>query len=97
MTTYAVAYLNVRDPETFGKYREKATEALARHGGKVAVAVPQPIRLEGSLAAPETLVLLSFETPEGAEQWHADPKLAEIHDLRRGGADVSIFVLKEAS
>ena len=95
MTTYAVAHLNVRDPETLGAYREKAGEALAKHGGRVAVVAPQPVRLDGSLQAPETLVLLAFETPEGAEQWHADPELASIHALRRNGAEVSIFVMKE--
>ena len=95
MTTYAVAHLNVRDPETLSAYREKAGEALAKHGGRVAVVAPRPVRLEGSLAAPETLVLLEFDSAEGAEQWHADPELAAIHDLRRTGADVSIFVMKE--
>ena len=97
MTTYAVAYLNVQDRETFQAYREKASAALAKHGGRIAAVAPQPLRLEGSLVAPDSLVLLAFETAEGAEQWHADPSLAETHRLRRDGADVSIFVMKEAA
>ncbi|HIC80101.1 MAG TPA: DUF1330 domain-containing protein [Kiloniellaceae bacterium] len=96
-TTYAVAYLNVRDPETFGRYREQAGEALAKHGGRVAVAVPKPIRLEGAMETPGTMVLLEFDSLEGAERWHADPDLADIHDLRRKGAEISIFVLKDSA
>ncbi len=97
MTTYAVVYLNVRDADTFAAYREKAGEALAKHGGRVAAAAPKPIRLEGSLEAPGSMALLAFDTAEGAEAWHADPELATIHDLRRSGAEVSIFVLKQGA
>jgi len=43
------------------------------------------------------MALLAFDTAEGAEAWHADPELAAIHDLRRSGAEVSIFVLKEGA
>ena len=66
-------------------------------GGRVAAAVPKPIRLEGSLETPGSLALLAFDTAEGAEAWHADPELATIHDLRRSGAEVSIFVLKQGA
>jgi uncharacterized protein (DUF1330 family) len=94
MTTYAVAYLTVRDPETFESYRQQASAALAKHGGRVEVAAPQPIRLEGSLAQPGAMALLAFDTPEGAEAWHGDPELTAVHGLRTKGADISIFVIK---
>lgn len=97
MTTYAVAYLTVQDPATFAAYRDRAGEALAKHGGRVAAVSPLPLRLEGSLDQPGAMALLAFEKAGAAEAWHADPELAELHNLRRRGADISIFVLNEGA
>ena len=93
MTTYAVAHLNVVDPEKLNAYRSQADAALAKHGGRIAVVAPNPHRLEGGLAAPQSLVLLEFPSAQAAKDWHGDPSLNELHDLRRAGADVSIFVM----
>ncbi len=97
MTTYAVAHLTVRDPAKFDVYRQKAGEALAKHGGRVAAVSAQPRRLEGGLETPGAIALLAFDEPGAAETWHADPELAELHELRRAGADISIFVINEGA
>lgn len=97
MTTYAVAYLTVRNPDSFAQYREKAGQALAKHGGRVAAASPAPLRLEGALDTPGSMALLAFDKAGAAEAWHADPDLADLHDLRRSGAEISIFVLNEGA
>ena len=34
MTAYWIAHVEVTDPETYGKYAEQATAAIAEHGGK---------------------------------------------------------------
>lgn len=98
MPSYAVAYIKtVRDADKFAAYRERAAEALARHGGRVASATRSPARLEGDLATPDVIAMLEFPTPEAAHAWHADPELAEVHDLRRGGLDITIFVTDAVS
>ena len=96
MSVYAIAHIRrIKDPAAFDAYRAAATEALAKHGGKVAQVMPQPTRLEGNLEIPHAVALLEFPSWEAARNWHADPELAEIHALRTTGTDISIFVAGE--
>lgn len=96
MSTLCVAHINPKDAEVFGKYQDVAGAALAKHGGKVLSKTPKPARLEGTLPAPAAMVLLEFPDATAAHAWHDDPELVNIHALRTGGADVSIFVLDPA-
>lgn len=90
----AFAYVNliVTNPESFAAYREKAGEALARHGGKVAAASPTQTVLEGE-AETGLGVILDFETVEGAKAWIADPDLADVHALRTGAGSSTITLI----
>ena len=72
--------------------RAVAPDALAKHGGRVASVTPKPSRLEGDMEVPGALALLEFPNPEAAHAWHEDAELATAHELRRAGADFSIFV-----
>lgn len=92
MSIFAVALVTPKDPETFAKYRDVAGEALGKHGGRVATVLQDPVRLEGSVATPKAIALLEFPNVQAAHNWHNDPELKNIHALRTGGADVSIFV-----
>ena len=92
MSVFAVAYIRgITNPETFDAYRAAAGEALAKHGGKVAQVLPKPARLEGDLEIPHALALLEFPDWKAANDWHADPALADIHALRTNGTDITIF------
>ena len=92
MSVYAIALIRrIKDPAIFDAYRAVATEALAKHGGKVAQVLPMPARLEGDLETPHVIALLEFPDWKAANSWHADPALAEIHALRTNGADITIF------
>jgi uncharacterized protein (DUF1330 family) len=92
MPVYAIAHIRqVKDPAIFDAYRAAATEALAKHGGKVAQVLPKPARLEGDLETPHALALLEFPAWKAANDWHADPALADIHALRTNGVDITIF------
>ncbi len=93
MPAYAVAYIkSVTDSDKFAAYREVAGPALAKHGGRVAVATPTPVRLEGDMQSPAIMVLLEFPSTDAVSAWHGDPELADAHELRRGGVDISIFI-----
>jgi uncharacterized protein (DUF1330 family) len=92
MSVYAIAHIRrIMDPAIFAAYRTAAAEALAKHGGRVAQALPGPTRLEGDLEIPQMLALLEFPDWKAANSWHADPALADIHTLRTNGADITIF------
>ena len=90
---YCLVQMNISNPDALGKYREKAAEALAKHGGAVAGAVPKPERLEGSLAVPDMAGVLSFPDREAAMAWFNDPELAELHDLRRSTGESTLLLI----
>ena len=90
---YAYAQLTVTNPDALNAYREKAGEALARHGGKVEAASKDFTTLDGNPAAPDTAALLSFPDRDAALAWANDPDLADLHALRRsaGGSDILLL------
>ncbi|WP_299625564.1 DUF1330 domain-containing protein [uncultured Tateyamaria sp.] len=93
MTTHAVVLLKVSNPETLALYREKAAEALARHGGSVVQASPEPSVLEGTAPTPDMMALLQFPDRAAAQAWKADPDLQDIHALRMGIGASDILLL----
>lgn len=93
MTVQALAMITVTDREALGAYREKAADALARHGGSVVAADPEPLVLEAANDAPNVVALLAFPNAEAAKAWREDPELADIHALRNRGGKSTIVVL----
>lgn len=85
--------ITVTDKEALGTYREKAPEALARHGGSVIAADPAPTVLETAGETPDIAALLSFPDAEAAQAWISDPELSEIHALRNKGGKSTIVVI----
>mmetsp|Transcript_18308 Transcript_18308/g.29248 ORF Transcript_18308/g.29248 Transcript_18308/m.29248 type:complete len:94 (+) Transcript_18308:37-318(+) len=93
MTTHAVVFLKITNPESLALYREKAADALARHGGRVVQATAEPSVLEGSPALPDMMAVLQFPDREAAEAWSADPDLTDVHALRRGSGTSDILLM----
>ncbi|MHA7773629.1 DUF1330 domain-containing protein [Roseibium sp. M-1] len=93
MTVQALAMITVTDREALGAYREKAAGALARHGGSVVAADPEPLVLEAAGDAPDVIALLSFPNAEAAKAWREDPYLTDVHALRNKGGKSTIVVL----
>lgn len=90
---YAFAKLTVINPDALAAYREKAGEALARHGGKVEQATQAFEVLDGAPEIPQVAALLSFPDRGAALAWANDPDLVETHALRRsaGGSDILLM------
>ena len=93
MPVQAIAMITVTDKEVLGAYREKAADALAKHGGSVVAADPEPLVLEAASDAPNITALLSFPSADAAKAWREDPELADIHALRNKGGKSTIVVL----
>ncbi|KPA20040.1 hypothetical protein shim_39990 [Shimia sp. SK013] len=90
---YAYAKLTVTNPEALAAYRDKAGEALARHGGKVEQASGAALAIDGTPDMPDVAAILSFPDKDSALGWINDPSLADIHALRRnaGGSDIVLL------
>lgn len=80
--TYATVEMWITNKEALAAYREKAGEALAKHGGSLVSASPNPSLLEGESSLPSMLAVLSFPDTEAAQAWIRDPELAPVHALR---------------
>jgi len=93
MTTHAIVMLRVTNPESLAQYREVAADALARHGGEVAQASPEPTVLEGAPVMPDVIAVLRFPDRAAAEAWEADPELQRAHGLRRASGSSDIILL----
>ena len=90
---YAYAALTVTNPNALAAYREKAADALARHGGQVVTATADMTVLDGTPDMPDTAALLSFPDKDSALNWANDPALADTHALRRGAGASNIVLL----
>lgn len=93
MAVQALAMITVTDKDALGAYREKAAEALAKHGGSVVGADPEPTVLEAAGDTPSVIALLAFPSADAAKAWREDPELAEVHALRNKGGKSTIVVL----
>lgn len=90
---YAIAELTITNPTSLAAYREKAVEALSRHGGAVVQASKDLTILDGAPTLPSMVALLSFPDSEAALAWAKDPELADIHALRRNAGTSNITLL----
>ena len=90
---YAYVELNITDADSFDRYKVKAGDALAKHGGSPLVSSKGSVVIEGNKEAPQIAVILSFPELEAAHAWINDPDLQHIHELRQNSGDVSIVLL----
>lgn len=90
---YAYAEITVTNPDALAEYRDVASAALAKHGGKVESAAREFTVLDGAPEAPNVAALLSFPDKDAAIAWSTDPELADVHALRRNAGASDILLL----
>lgn len=90
---YAIVTMTITSPDSLAQYREKAADALSRHGGSVLQASAALDLLEGGPDLPTMAAVLSFPRREDALAWIEDPELAPVHALRRGSGHSTIVLL----
>lgn len=93
MTAHAIVTMTVTSPESLAQYRERAADALSRHGGAVLQASADLDLLEGGPDLPTLAAVLTFPERAAALAWINDPELAPVHALRRGGGHSTIVLL----
>ncbi len=92
MTAYVVATLTVTDPDKMAAYRERAADALARHGGEVLAAAPAPHVLEGG-PGPSAAAVIRFADAQNARAWISDPDLQGTHALRTAAGQSTLLLI----
>ena len=93
MAGYVVAdLLSVRDPDSFGEYREKVGATIEQYGGQFRVVGGTVDALEGDWQP--TLVVLEFESAERARAWYDSDEYRPLKELRHRSADARLIIVE---
>ncbi len=90
---YAYAKLTVTNPDALAAYRDAASDALAKHGGKVEGASGDMTVLDGAPDISSVAAILSFPDKDAALAWSKDPALENVHALRRSAGASEIVLV----
>ncbi len=91
MAAYWIAHVHVTDPDTYGEYARRATDAIAAHGGEFLARATRTLWLEGDERARN--VVVRFPSFEDAERCYHSPAYQEALQfaLRSSERDLCII------
>jgi uncharacterized protein (DUF1330 family) len=93
MPAYVIACVNETwDQEKLIEYRERNTDAVARHGGRFVARGGRLEVLEGDYA-PVRVVVIEFPDVAAARGWYESPEYAPLRELRRSASSTDILIV----
>jgi uncharacterized protein (DUF1330 family) len=92
MAAYAVANIQITDPERYPEYRDRVAETVARYGGKYLVRGGKVDVLEGAWE-PQRLVIIEFESVERCYEWYNSLEYAPLNRLRHEVAETNLVIV----
>jgi uncharacterized protein (DUF1330 family) len=93
MPAYILVEIDVRDPETYERYKAMAPPIVAAYGGRYLVRGGKTEVLEGDWV-PKRLVLLEFDSAERAKAWWASTEYEAAKALRQQCTSTRMVVLE---
>ena len=96
MPAYVVAYTEVNDPETFGRYAAAAAPVTASHGGRYLWAGPGCEMLDGEFPG-NGHAIIEFPTREDAMRWYNSPEYQELIPMRQASGPTSLLLTPDAA
>jgi uncharacterized protein (DUF1330 family) len=92
-SAYVVLEFNVKDPEGFKDYAQRAPATVAQYGGKFLVRPGKIVSLAGD-APKGAFAVLAFETAEQAEKWARSPEYTALVPMRDKSSDARVFIVE---
>ena len=92
MSAFVIVEIEIRNSETYERYKQLAPPSIAAYGGRYVVRGGEVETLEGNWK-PARLVILEFPTMELARAWWASPEYAEGKALRQSCADTEMILV----
>lgn len=89
---YLVAHIRVNDKEGFEKFKEMVGPVISEYGGKVLVRNPNPDVREGSDSG--LVIILEFESIEGARKFYESDKYTEARAVRELASDTDLILVE---
>ena len=93
MSAYVILDVEVKDTETYARYRELGPPAVAAYGGRYLVRGGVVESLEGSWL-PSRFVILEFPTLEAARAWWASSEYAAAKALRQASTRTEMILVE---
>ena len=94
MPAYVIACVtDAWDQDKLVEYRERNTDAVARHGGRFVARGGRHEILEGDYA-PVRVVIIEFPDVEAARGWYGSDEYAPLRELRRSASVTDILVVE---
>jgi uncharacterized protein (DUF1330 family) len=82
----------VHDESVYAAYRSRVPASLAAAGGRYLARGGAVEVLEGDWS-PDRVIVVRFETPEGARRWWSSAEYAELKDMRRASTTTRMIVV----
>ena len=96
MTAYVISEVRVLDEALAQRYRELASDSIARYGGRYLVRAAQPEVAEGTWDARRRLVIVEFPTLERLREWYSSTEYAEALEIREAALDRRLVFVEGA-
>ena len=93
MPAYIIVEINVKDAETYERYKQLAPPSIAAHGGRYLIRGGKVETLEGAWQ-PKRFVMLEFPSAEQARAWWASPEYAPAKALRQASASTEMILVE---
>ena len=93
MASYLVANYNITNSEGYGAYVAAVGPTIVAHDGKILVAGPDSVAVEGNPGA--VTVVLQFPTREALQGWYDSPEYQEIIHLRTDNTEGTVVFADE--
>lgn len=82
MPAYVVVDVDVKDPEGYREYRQKAAPTVIQYGGRYLVRGGAMTHIEPGWDL-HRFVILEFPSVEQAKKWYASPEYAKVLPIRK--------------
>ena len=92
MSAYWIARVDVSDSETYGKYAEIASRAIAEHGGRFLARGGRSVELEGPCR--KRNVIVEFPTVEDAEQCYRSGTYTEALKFAKRSSERELVIVE---
>jgi uncharacterized protein (DUF1330 family) len=93
MPAFLIADIDVHDPETYAKYREKNPDIVNKFGGRYVVLGGDVKVLEGDWE-PRRTVVIEFPDMEAVSAFYDSPEYTELRKIRWQSADSRLVALE---
>lgn len=90
---YVIFDVNIRDPQQYGEYRQRASPTVAQYNGRYIVRGGEACNLEGEWD-PKRVIILQFDTVEQAQRWYDSPEYRAARAIRERCASSNAIIVE---